>query len=281
MRQLCICLPGRGSERAVSFNQKLKHTTGCTCIADALLFYKEYSMKDVVDLGGGYVLHQPEGVYPCGTDAVVLAYTAAVNGKGSRFADLCSGSGVVGILVSKRRKDTQAVCFEYFEKACDAAKASIEDNGLSDRMRVVCGDIKKIKELSSSGLFDFVTVNPPYMKANSGIRPANEMIAAAKQEILCNLDDVLSAASYLLKPDGQLFVIFRLERYEELMTALPAAGLNPVSVREVKTTADMEPKLVVVQAKKGTNVWLEIEKPLVLRKEDGTYTDETSKIYTE
>ena len=62
-------------------------------------------MKDTVDLGGGYVLFQPEGVYPCGSDAVLLAAFAAENGEGGRFCDLCCGSGVVAVLVCKRRSD--------------------------------------------------------------------------------------------------------------------------------------------------------------------------------
>lgn len=236
-------------------------------------------MKETVDLGGGYILHQPKGVYPCGNDAVFLAYSAAKCCEGTRFADLCSGSGVIGILVCKRKVNVKAVCFEIQQAACDAAIKSIEDNKLSDRMRVISGDIKDIRNLNSGREFDFVTVNPPYMKANSGKKPADEMIAVAKQEILCNLNDVLSAAEYLLKPSGQLFIVYRPERYEELILSMASIGLNPVMVREVRTKANDDPQLIIVQARKGKATWLEMEKPLVIYNEDGEYTDEVSEIY--
>ena len=51
-------------------------------------------MKETVDLGGGYTLFQPEGVYPCGTDAVLLAAFAALLQRVTGSSDVPVGTPI-------------------------------------------------------------------------------------------------------------------------------------------------------------------------------------------
>lgn len=236
-------------------------------------------MKETVDLGGGYTLSQPQGVYPCGTDAVLLSAFAAKHGTGVRFADLCSGSGVVPILVCKRRADVSFGAVEVSQAACDAAEKNAAENGLSDRISVLRGDICGIDGILPGGSFDCVTVNPPYMKAECGRLPGDEATRNAVAEVLCTADDVISAASYLLGNGGSLFMVHRTERFDELAELMANRGLTVKLVRFVHSESGAASKIFLVQAVKGSVGIAELS-PLILY-ENGKYTPEAAQIYGE
>lgn len=236
-------------------------------------------MKETVDLGGGYTLFQPEGVYPCGTDAVLLAAFAAESGEGGRFCDLCCGSGVVAVLVCRRRPDASFRAVDISQKACETAAKNAEINGLTDRMIVVEGDVKEVDKVLGKAAFDCVTVNPPYMKAGSGRLPADEPTRVAVRETLCTAADVIKASAYLLRDGGSLFIVHRAERREELLSLMSENGLCPKVVRPVLPEPGAKSRIFLARAVKGGSGEAE-EKPLILR-ENGAYTAEAARIYGE
>ena len=236
-------------------------------------------MKETVDLGGGYTLFQPEGVYPCGSDAVLLAAFAAENGEGGRFCDLCCGSGVIPLLVCKRRSDVAFRAVDVSRKACETAARNAEVNGFATRISVSEGDVREVDKLFEKAAFDCVTVNPPYMKAGSGRPPANEPTRIAVQETLCTAADVIRASAYLLRDGGSLFIVHREERREELLSLMRENGLCPKLIRPVLHAASAKAKIFLAWAVKGGSGELE-EKPLILC-ENGAYTEEAARIYGE
>ena len=236
-------------------------------------------MKETVDLGGGYVLFQPEGVYPCGSDAVLLSAFAAEHGEGGRFCDLCCGSGVVAVLVCKRRSDVAFRAVDISKKACETAAKNAEVNGLSDRISVTECDVREVDKLLEKVSFNCVTVNPPYMKASSGRRPADELTRIAVQETLCTAADVIKASAYLLRAGGGLFLVQRYERMEELLSLMRESGLCPKLIRPVLYEAGADAKIFLAMAVKGGSGEPE-EKPLILR-ENGAFTAEAARIYGE
>lgn len=246
-------------------------------VPGALLLYYEVFMKETVDLGGGYTLLQPRGVYPCGTDAVLLAAFTAENGAPGRFCDLCAGSGVVPILVCKRRPDVSFAAVEISDTACRAAEENAEANGLSGRMTVTRGDVKAIGDIFEAASFDCVTVNPPYMKAGAGKAPADERLRAAVQETLCTAADVISAAAFLLRGGGSLFIVHRAERMDEILRLMRENGLCPRLIRPVFHSTGAKRRTFLAQAVKGGSGEAE-EKPLILY-ENGAYTEEAARIY--
>ncbi len=236
-------------------------------------------MKETVDLGGGHTLFQPKGVYPCGTDAVLLAAFAAERGEGGRFCDLCSGSGVIPVLVCKRRRDVSFAAVEILRTACEAAERNAAENGFGGRISVINGDIKCVGALLEAASFDCVTVNPPYMKAGGGKPPEDELIRIAVLEELCTAADVMKAAALMLRDGGSLFIVHRAERGEEILRLMRENGLSPKLIRPVLHEAGGKSKTFLAQAVKGGSGEPE-EKPFILY-ENGAYTAEAARIYGE
>ncbi len=197
---------------------------------------------------------QKSGVFSYGTDAVILAgfvkdfYKSM---KNKAMCDLCSGTGIIPLMICDYNKDIKATGLEINTDACELAEMSAKKSGLSDRFTQICGDVKGVRSIFSGECFDFVTCNPPYMTADSGYMCADDYKTIARHEILCNIDDIFKAAFYLLPTGGNLFLVYRSDRLQSLFSA---AISNRFQIKDMLTvTSEKLPaksKLVLCRAMK-------------------------------
>ncbi|MBQ2720370.1 MAG: peptide chain release factor N(5)-glutamine methyltransferase [Clostridia bacterium] len=107
------------------------------------------------------------------TEILVDAVSEAVR-DGDRLLDLCTGTGCIGISVSKI-KNINAVLADISEDALSCARENIESLGVSDRVMAVKHNIFTD---SPDGVFDIITSNPPYITAEE----MKELSADVKNE---------------------------------------------------------------------------------------------------
>lgn len=81
--------------------------------------------------------------------------------EGARFADLCTGSGCVGISVLANTKNTSAILADISESALALASRNAESVGVSDRAELILADVKA--GAVSDKLYAVLS-NPPYVK---------------------------------------------------------------------------------------------------------------------
>ena len=103
--------------------------------------------------------------------------------------------------------------------------------------------------------------------------------AIARHEILCTLEDVVSQAAKVLKPGGNFFMVHRPFRLAEIMVMLVKYKLEPKRMRLVHPFVDKEPNMVLIEANRGGKSRIMVEKPLIVYKEQGSYTDEIYEVY--
>ena len=89
----------------------------------------------------GLKIYQDAGGFRFGTDSVLLARFACQK-KAGRVCDLCSGCGIVGLLVSAFCRAEDICCVEIDPAQALLAERSAALNGLGDLMRVLCADIR-------------------------------------------------------------------------------------------------------------------------------------------
>lgn len=201
------------------------------------------------DLGNGISIIQKPSAYCFTSDSVLLANLVSANKK-SVVIDLCSGSGIVGILVNIKHSPKQTVCVELQNYLADMCKRSIEYNGLNG-IEVLNGDIKEAHITLGKEIADIITANPPYYRLNEGQISDDEKIAICRHELKLNLQDLISSANNLLKYGGRFYVVYRADRLAELITTLCANRLEPKEIICVQPTAKKEVDTVLVVAKKG------------------------------
>ena len=140
-------------------------------------------------------------------------------------------------------------------------------------------DIKNVFQYFKPSDFDVVVSNPPYMTAGGAIINKFDSKAIARHEILCNLEDVISASSKLLKFGGRFYMIHRPYRLVDIFVLFRKYNIEPKVVRFVHSYFDREPTMVLIEGSRGGKAMLKVLPPLVIYDESGNYTDEIFNIY--
>ena len=213
-----------------------------------------------------------------GMDAVLLTGFVKAR-KGDRVLDMGTGTGIIPILLSAKTEAAHFEALEIQEESADMARRSVSLNGLSEKIHITTGDIKEAGSIYGPASFQVVTCNPPYMIDDHGIKNPDEPKAIARHEILCSFDDVAGEASKVLENGGKFFLVHRPFRLAEIIVKLSAKGLEPKRMQLVYPYVDKEPNMVLIEAVKGGKSRLTVEKPLIIFKEPGVYTDEITEIY--
>ncbi len=254
-------------------------------------------MEQIDTLKNGYKIIQDTERFQFGIDAVLLADFAKNGVKaGDKVIDLGTGTGIIPLLMygttirwlnsCKAAVSNPSVSFtglEVQKASAEMAARSVTLNGLEEQIKIVHGDLCKVAELFGRHSFNTVTCNPPYMIDAHGQSNELDAMTIARHEVLCNLEDVVAAADYLLCPHGKFFMIHRPFRLPEIFEALAAHKLEPKTMRLIHPFTNKEPNMVMIEARKNAKRRLTIEPPLIVRNKTGPnagqYTQELQTLY--
>ncbi len=227
----------------------------------------------------GYKIYQDDDGFCFGTDAVLLAWFAGEK-KFATAADLCTGNGVIPVLLSTHKCCKEIRGYEIAETPYTLAKMTIEFNKLTDKISFYLRDITNTTpdETFPYGYFDLVTVNPPYMPQNSGLVSAGAR-AAARTELTCTLKDTVKAANVLLKNGGRFCMINKPERLADAMCEMREKKIEPKRLRFVCTRSQKKPELFLIEGIKQGRPGLVCEPTLDIYDKNGEYTEEINRIY--
>lgn len=247
---------------------------------------REYDKNELIHPGerlddlqtGGYYLIQDPSRFCFGIDAVLLSSFARVK-RGEKALDLGTGTGVIPILLESKNQGVFYGGLEIQEASADMARRSVQYNDLEQKIEIKTGDIKEAAALYGAASFEVITVNPPYMIGEHGLKNEKEALYIARHEALCTLDDVLAQSAKVLKVKGRFYMVHRPFRLPEIMTKMCNYGLEPKRMRLVYPYVDKEPNMVLIEGRKGGNPRMTVEAPLIVYEKDGSYTQELLKLY--
>ncbi len=117
------------------------------------------------------------------------------------------------------------------------------------------------------------------MIGQHGISSASGAKAIARHEILCDLDDILRESAKVLRPNGRFYMVHRPFRLAEIFAKMVEYKIEPKRMKLVYPYVDKEPNMVLIEGLRGGRSRLTVEKPLIVYKEQGVYTDEIYDIY--
>ncbi len=226
----------------------------------------------------GYFIIQDPARFCFGMDAVLLSGFAQAR-QGERVLDLGTGTGIIPILMEAKTKASDFFALEIQEESADMARRSVRYNHLEDKIRIITGDMKDASKIFGASSFDIVTTNPPYMIGQHGISSASDAKAIARHEILCDLDDILRESAKVLRPNGRFYMVHRPFRLAEIFAKMVAYKIEPKRMKLVYPYVDKEPNMVLIEGLRGGKSRLTVEKPLIVYREQGVYTDEIYDIY--
>lgn len=225
-----------------------------------------------------YQIIQDPGRFCFGMDAVLLSGFANVK-SGEKALDLGTGTGIIPVLLQAKTNGEHFTGLEIQPESADMAMRSVKLNKLEEHIDIVTGDIKEASKIFGASSFEVVTTNPPYMIGQHGIKNPEDAKAIARHEILCDLEDVIRESAKILKPQGRFYMVHRPFRLAEIFCKMVEYHIEPKRMQLVYPYADKEPNMVLIEGLRGGKSRLTVEKPLVVYKEPGVYTDEIYDIY--
>ena len=214
-----------------------------------------------------------------GMDSVLLANFAKDIKEKNKIIDLGTGTGILPILLAGKIKNLDIVGIEIQKQMADMAIRSLKLNNLEKNIKIINEDIKNINKIFNKNIFDVVITNPPYKKINTGLINESEGKLIARHEIKCNLEDIIFTAKYLLKDKGIFYMVHRPERIVDICELLRKYKIEPKIIKLVYPFQNKAANLILIKAIKNANRFLKIEKPLIVYKNNGEYTEDILKIY--
>jgi tRNA1Val (adenine37-N6)-methyltransferase len=236
-------------------------------------------MESVTEINENLKLIQNTNGLTFGTDAFLLSAFVSV-GRNLLGADLGSGTGIIPLLCASKNKAAHIYAVEIQESFAEIINKNVALNGFDGVIEPICSDLRELKSSSFERELDFVTANPPYMKADSGKRNIYDEKFIARHEVCGTVDDFCAAAYRLLKHGGKFYAVWRPDRLCDLLCSMRAHSLEPKILTSVLANSTSSPSMVLVSATKGGASGMNMTPPLILYR-DGTqeFTDRAQKIY--
>jgi tRNA1(Val) A37 N6-methylase TrmN6 len=232
----------------------------------------------VDDLQNGYYVIQDPNKFCFGMDAVLLASFARVK-KNEKVLDMCTGTGIVPVLLRAKSEGRSFTGLEIQAECAEMADRSVRYNHLEQEIQIIQGDVKQAADLFGAASFHVVTCNPPYMIGCHGLQNPDLPKAIARHEVLCTLEDVVSQAAKVLTDRGRFYMVHRPFRLTEIMNVLTRYKLEPKRMQLVYPYIDREPNMVLIEALKGGNSRITVERPLIVYERPGVYTSSILELY--
>ncbi len=219
-------------------------------------------MKRCDDLGiKGLKLIQDDELFCFGTDSVLLSDFAKAK-QGDVVVDLCSGNGIIPVLMSAKTKAERFYAVELQKCSYELCRENIELNNLEERIEAINADIKDVLSFFRQGSVDVVTCNPPYMNKGAGFLNPEDSLAIARHEIKTNLKVVIDAAAAILKFGGKLFMVHRADRLCDIISFMRDKNIEPKRIAFIQASPEKEPKLILVEGMYGAKPSLKFEKTI-------------------
>ena len=203
-------------------------------------------------LGGKLRLRQPKSGHRAGHDAMLLAAATPAR-SGDRVVDLGAGIGAAGLAVAKRVAGIKLVLVEIDKGLAELARANASANAIAAETLVL--DVTSGAEsFASAGLapdsVDVVLTNPPFNDASRHRASPDNARAMAHVAAAETLEGWIHAARRILKPGGNLVMIWRADGLADVLTAL-GRGFGSLMILPVHADAVSPAIRVLVRATKG------------------------------
>lgn len=224
-----------------------------------------------------YVIYQNPEMFSFSIDSMLLADFVDIKKDTKKIIDLGTGNGVIPMYLTLST-EAQIIGVDIQEEVLYLAKLSVEENGLSNQIKLLNRDIKGLN-LEYKNV-DIVISNPPYFKyKESSIVNKTDYKTIARHEVLINLEELIVEAYKLLKPRGCFYLIHKPDRLTDVLYYLRKHNLEPKKIRFVYPKLNSKPNHVLIEARKQANEGnLTVLKPLYIY-ENGKWTEEVLKIY--
>ncbi|MBE4704200.1 tRNA1(Val) (adenine(37)-N6)-methyltransferase [Spiroplasma platyhelix] len=224
---------------------------------------------------------QRKDMFTVSLDTILLVNFIKIKNQTKTLIDFGTNNAAIPILLAKKYP-IEIIGVEIQKEAVELAIKNVALNSLTNQIVIYHDDIKIYaqEKANKNQKVDIIVCNPPFFpvlqKTNLKLDPLK---IAARHEIYIDLNTIISSAAKLLKDKGKLFMIYNIERLDELLLALKQYQFAVKRMQVVYPKIDKKANLVLIEAVFKTNVGMIVEPPLICHNQDNTYNSEIAKWY--
>lgn len=224
------------------------------------------------------VLYQPTNGYCYNSDTHFL-YSFIVdnlkkykNIKGE-ILDIGSGSGILGLLVSKDFEKIKLNQCEIQNMFQFFTKKNSEINKINSKLYE-----GSFIDIEFDKKFDICISNPPFYHSHV-IKSDNESLKIARYNDSLPLEIFIKKTASILNSEGKFFFCYDVKQINEILLLLNKYKFNLESLQFVHPKISKDATLILVYAKRNSKSLTKILKPLIVFEENGDFTFEVQEIY--
>lgn len=221
---------------------------------------------------------QSNEVFSFSMDAVLLSHFVSLPVQKGKIIDLCTGNGVIPLLLSTRTKGV-IHGVEIQDRLADMAKRNVELNHVMDRIHIYHDDVKEASKYLIPGSYDVLTCNPPYLPLQRGMHNANDHFSIARHEIKLTLEEMIQVSAKLVRTGGKVAYVHRPSRLVDLMMYMRKYKIEPKRIRFVYPKKNVESNMVLIEGIRDGKPDVKLLPPLIVYEENGEYCQEIYEIY--
>ena len=195
--------------------------------------------------------------------------------KNTNLLDIGTGTGIMPLLLCRKVEINLITAVEIETEIAKMFEKTIEINSLESKIKLIDIDIKNYKEKP----FNMIISNPPYMKLNEGYVSPHDYRAGARHEVNLDLKELLINGKRLLKNGGSFNLVYRTNRFMEVLDEARMLNLNAKRVRFIYSKPNQSSDLIMIEMIEGFKCACVVEEPLYIYNEHGEYTEELKKYY--
>ena len=234
-------------------------------------------INDLLDINNLKIVQDTE-YFSFSLDSILLCNFINVN-KDYKIIDICSGNCPIPLILSSK-VNNQIYAVEIQKEIYELGIESLKINNLTDKIKLLNMDAKKLPEMFETDTFDLITCNPPYFKNIDASKKNNNIVKTiARHEIEINLDDIFKLSKKLLKNNGSVVLVHRPERLIEIIEKMKKNNIEPKRIQFVYPKIEKESNMIIIEGTKNGNPGLKILNPIIVHNENGEYNEEIKKIF--
>ena len=224
------------------------------------------------------VLYQPTNGYCYNSDTHFLYNFIVENLKKYKnikgeVLDIGSGSGILGLLVSKDFEKVKLNQCEIQNMFQFFTKKNSEINNINSKLYE-----GSFIDIEFEKKFDICISNPPFYHSDV-IKSDNESLKIARYNDSLPLEIFIKKTATILNSEGKFFFCYDVKQIIQILFLLNKYKFNLESLQFVHPKNSKDATLILVYAKRNSKSLTKILKPLIVFDENGDFTLEVQEIY--
>lgn len=215
--------------------------------------------KDFLPGHSDITVYQDDEMFRINTDTQVLGEFIEVY-RNDVVLDMGTNTGAL-LLYASLFHPKKLIGLDINERSLALAKRNLLVNNI-DNFELIHDDIITYKGEE----VDVIICNPPYFKTKTDNLCENEYLALAKHEGNLTIDKLIASIRRNLKNYGTVYLLYQSSRLQELMIELKKNKLRVKTIKFVYDEHKPYSNVVLIKAVKGGNVGMNVEKPIIIER---------------